>query len=368
MRTIYPPQQTKNLHIAFVFFSVMLVVGCSGYQPVSYYGDGIYGEAPKPQPRQEVAVPQQAPQQQSGTYYKNYFADKATQGVSNDYIFTNPEQYQNPMPDDTSVGNYQAHGSWGDQADRVNVNIIYNRPVGWNWGWGWYDAPFSYGRSAFWGYNYHPWYFTFDHFHNPYYNPYRWGYRSPYWNRWNRWDRWGYYPPPVTPYWDRYYNRRVYNNGPIYSRLNGSRTISRNYTPSRSARGVNNNTAVAGNRTRARSTTGTTKTSDAQRNSTSTTSQSRQGVSTRNQTPSRTTTRRYYSDNNRTNTNQSQNNSYNADKNFSNNRSTTRNDNSGYRSSSSRSNNSYRSSTPTRTTSSPSRSSGSSRSSSSRRR
>jgi hypothetical protein len=349
MRTIYPPQQTKNLHIAFVIFSVMLVVGCSGYQPVSYYGDGIYGEAPKPQPRQEVAVPQQAPQQQSGTYYKNYFAVKASQGVSNDYIFTNPEQYQTPTPEQTSAGNYQAHGSWGDQAERINVNIIYNRPVGWNWGWGWYDAPFSYGRSAFWGYNYHPWYFTFDHFHNPYYNPYRWGYRYPYWNRWNRWDRWGYYPPPVTPYWDRYYNRRVYNNGPIYSRLNGGRGDSRF---SRTSTRNSNRHGNSVDRTQTNSNSGSLR-NKMRRRSQSNSDYSTNSNRARQET---TTTRR-----SRSNTND---NSYSRTNNSRNSYNSTRNNSSNYERTRSSSNQSFS------RTSAGSRSSsgGSSRSSSSRRR
>ena len=343
MRTIYHQHRFKNIPIILVIFLAVLFVGCSGYQSVSYYQDGIYGEVPlQDAPHQTVNTPQQ-----SGTYYKNYFSEKASQGIQEDYIFTNPDQYQTPMPEQNSAGNYQAHGGWGDQTDNVNVNIIYNRPMGWNMGWGWYDAPYAFGRSSFWGYNYHPWYFTFGHYHNPYYNPYRfgWGHRSNYWNRW------GY----QNPYWDRYSNRNVYRNAPIYSRLNGSRAITRNSTPNRNGRNLNSNSATTNNRANARSATRTN--TNAQRSSTTTTQQ-RQGVSTTNRTPSRTTTRRSNSTNSRATTSQSQNNS---SRNYSDN-------NSSYRSSSSTSSNSYRRSTPSSSTRSTSSGSSRSSSGSSRRR
>lgn len=250
MRTIYTLKRVKILNISLIIFSALLIVGCSGYQSVSYYEDGIYGETPKPQPPQEVVIPQQSvPQEQNGTYYKNYFADKASEGVPNDYIFTTSEQYQNPTPKQTSAGSYKAHGSWGDQVARVNVNIINNRPIGWDWGWGWYNAPFAFGRSGFWGYNYHPWYFSFDNFYNPYYNPYRWGYRFPYWNNWNRW---GNPYPYYNSYWNRNYNRNTFRNLPTYTRLNGgrgqsslSRTSRNANTQGTSVNGVQPNTTTS---------------------------------------------------------------------------------------------------------------------------
>jgi len=241
MRTIYQQHRFKNIPTTLVLFSAILFFGCSGYQSVSYYQDGIYGEAPMQEVPQQAVNTTEAPQQ-SGSYYKNYFAEKASQGIQDDYIFTNPEQYQSPAPEQTSAGNYQAHGSWGDQSDRINVNIIYNRPLGWNWVWGWYDAPYTFGRSAFWGYNYHPWYFTFDHYHNPYYNPYRWGwgYQGTYWNRWNPWNRWD----NRYPYWvNRYHNGSVYRNTPTYSRIRGGRGESGiTRSSSRSSNGQSANT------------------------------------------------------------------------------------------------------------------------------
>lgn len=348
MRTIYQQHRLKKSPFILVLFSAMLFIGCSGYQSVSYYQDGIYGDVGFQEAPQQAVSTAAAPQQ-SGTYYKNYFAEKASQGIQDEYIFIDSEEYQTPTPEQTSAGNYQAHGSWGDQTDRININIIDNQPFGWNMGWGWYDAPYTFGRSAFWGHNYHPWYFTYGFYHNNFYNPYRFGWGA----RGNYWNGWGY----QNPYWDRYYNRNTYRNGPIYSRLNGSRTIARNYTPSRSARSVNSNSATTTNRTTARSTTRTNTNTNVQRGSTTTT-QRRQGVSTTNRTPSRTTTRRNSSSTNPTTTNQPRSSS---NRNHSNNNST-------YRSSSSSSNNSYKSSTPSRTTNSSRRSSPSRSSSPSRRR
>ncbi len=234
MRTIYQTKHIKNLSVLWVLFSAVLLVGCSGYQSVSYYEDGIYGEPIK---KESTTQEKNAPTaQQSGTYYKNYFADKASQGVQNDYIFTSPEEYQSPTPDQSSSVNYQAHGSWGDQTNRININLIYNRPFG--WGWDWYYAPFNFGRIGFWGYNYHPWYFTYGHFHNPYYNPYRfgWGHYNPY--HYPYWGRNRYWSPYNNAYWDRNYDRRLNSNPIIYNRLNGGRGDSannRSYSRSRTS-------------------------------------------------------------------------------------------------------------------------------------
>ena len=235
MRTFYPPKHQNILPVLLVSFSAILFVGCSGYQSVSYYEDGIYGEPIKKESPKQVEQPTTAPQQ-NGTYYKNYFADKAAQGIQDDYIFTSAEQYQSPTPDQSSTGNYQAHGSWGDQASKININLIYNRPFG--WGWNWNHAPFNFGRIGFWGYNYHPWYFTYGHFHNPYYNPYRlgWGYYNPYYNPY--WGRNRYGNPYNNPYRDRYYDRRFNSNPVIYNRLNSGRGDSantRSYSRSRNS-------------------------------------------------------------------------------------------------------------------------------------
>ena len=146
MRTISCQNRYKNASIALVLFSALLLVGCSGYQSVSYYGDGIYGETPTYETPQE-STNETSETPQSGTYYKNYFAEKASQGIQNDYNFTTPDQYQSTEPEQTSSENYQAYGSWGDQTDSIHVNIINNRSFGWNVGWGWYDAPYSFGRS-----------------------------------------------------------------------------------------------------------------------------------------------------------------------------------------------------------------------------
>ena len=343
MRTIYHQYRFKNTPIILVVFLAVLFVGCSGYQSVSYYQDGIYGEVPlQDAPQQAVNTPEQ-----SGTYYKNYFSEKASQGIQDDYIFTTPDQYQNPTPEQTGEGNYQAYGGWGDQTDSVNVNLIYNRPFGWNMGWGWYNAPYALGRSSFWGYNYHPWYFTFGHYHNPYYNPYNfgWGYRGNYWNRW------GY----QNPYWDRYSNRNVYRNAPIYNRLNGGRGSS---SLSRSSSRITNTNGISVERTQTNS-----RNSNSLRNNMRRSSSTRPTATTQNNSQQRnsSTTRSQSSRNNTSNDRST--NSYNSD-NYNNSRSS----NSNYSRTRSSSNlNFSRSAAGSRSSSSGSSRSSSSRSRSSRR-
>ena len=259
MSTLYQYRFIRSSIVVSVTFLALTLVSCSGYQSVSYYGDGIYGDDAVRQPQQATVNNSTAtPQQGNGAYYKNYFADKASKGIQDDYIFTDAEQYQEASPQQTSAGNYQAHGSWGDQVDNINVNVIYNRSFGWN---GFY-APFNYGRASFWGYNYHPWYFTFNH--HPFYNPYRWGYQNPYYNPY--WNNWGYNPYGRRGWGNSYYNQNAYNR-PQYSRLNGGRNLPKPNLVNRSANANNRQSQVNTNsRTQRRTNTqGTTTTRSATR-------------------------------------------------------------------------------------------------------
>jgi len=343
MRTFNPPSLNRSsVHFLFIVLTLFLA-GCSGYQSVSYYGDGIYDDEVIQQPRKVGAPTTNNTQQNNGSYYKSYFADKASQGIQDDYMFTDVDQYQDATPQQNSAGNYQSHGSWGDQVDRINVNVIYNQPFGWNW----YYAPFNYGRASFWGYNYHPWYFTFNH--HPFYSPYRWGYRNPYWNRWNN----------RHPYWgNRYHNGNVYRNTPIYSRLNGSRTITRNYSANRSSRNVNYNLTTNTNRTNSSA----NNRAGVSNNNTKRRTNTRGTTTTRRVSDSNNSTQRYNDADNSTNSSQNKRTTrrYTTER-------TTSSNNSSYRSSSSSSNASYRRSTPSSSTRSTS-SSSTRRSGSSRRR
>lgn len=321
MRNFLQPDLIRIYVLFSTVFLALFLLGCSGYQTVSYYGDGIYDNDVLQQIRQVVAPANNNKQQNNGSFYKNYFADKASQGIQDDYIFTNVEQYQDAAPQQSSVGNYHAHGSWGDQVDRININVIYNRSFGWNMGWGWYNAPYTFGRSSFWGYNYHPWYFTYNY--HPFYNPFQWGNTYPF----NRpgWNNWGY----NNSYHMIGMNQR-YNTPIRYSRLNGSREFFR----------TNRSNSIGGS------------------------ADSPENISNKNQrrTNARggTTTRRVSN----SNTNSSQNSR--TTRRYSNDRSTT--NNSSYRNSSSSSTSSYRNSTPSSSTRSTSSSSSRSSSSSSRRR
>ena len=334
MRTFLQPGLIRSSVPFSIVLLALFLTGCSGYQTVSYYGDGIYDDEIVQQPRQVAAPVNNNAQQNNGSYYKNYFADKASQGVQNDYMFTDVDQYQDATPQQSSAGNYQAHGSWGDQVDRVNINVIYNRPFGWNMGWDWYNAPYTFGRSSFWGYNYHPWYFTSNH--HPFYNPYRWGYRNPYYRP--GWNNWGYNNPYYRPGVDRAYYTPV-----RYSRLNGSRGFSRTNLTNRTRSSADNRTGVSNNNTQRRT--------------------NARGTTTTRRVSGNNTTQRY--NDSGSNTNSSQNSR--TTRRYSDESSTSSN-NSSYRSSSSSSNSSYRRSAPSSSTRSTSSSSSRSSSGSSRRR
>lgn len=334
MRTFLQPGLIRSSVLFSIVLLALFLTGCSGYQTVSYYGDGIYYDEIVQQPRQVVAPVNNNGQQNNGSYYKNYFADKASQGVQNDYMFTDVDQYQDATPQQSSAGNYQAHGSWGDQVDRVNINVIYNRPFGWNMGWGWYNAPYTFGRSSFWGYNYHPWYFTYNH--HPFYNPYRWGYRNPYYRP--GWNNWGYNNPYYRPGVDGAYYTPV-----RYSRLNGSRGFSRTNLTNSTRSSADNRTGVSNNNTQRRTNV--------------------RGTTTTRRVSGNNTTQRY--NDSGSNTNLSQNSR--TTRKYSDESSTSSN-NSSYRSSSSSSNSSYRRSAPSSSTRSTSSSSSRSSSGSSRRR
>ena len=327
MLTFSQPSPIKSSVIFLVVLLTLLLTGCSGYQTVSYYGDGIYDNKVVQQQRQVATPVINGGQQSSGTYYKSYFADKAAQGIQDDYMFTDTEQYQDASPQ-SSGGNYQAHGSWGDKADRININVIYNRPFGWNW----YYAPFNYGRSSFWGYNYHPWYFTFNH--DPFFNPYGWGFRNPYYRPY--WNNWRYSNPYYRLGLDRAYYTTV-----RYSRLNGSREFSRTKLTNRTNSSANNRAGVSNNSQRRTNTRGTT---------------------TVRRVSGNNTINNYNDSESSTESSQNRNNS----RRYSHERSTS--NNSSYRSSSSSSTSSYNRTTPSSSTRSTSSSSSRSSSGSSRRR
>ena len=332
MRTFLQPGLIRSSVLFSIVLLALFLTGCSGYQTVSYYGDGIYDDEIVQQPRQVAAPVNNNAQQNNGSYYKNYFADKASQGIQNDYMFTDVDQYQDATPQQSSAGNYQAHGSWGDQVDRVNINVIYNRPFGWNMGWGWYNAPYTFGRSSFWGYNYHPWYFTYNY--HPFYNPYRWGYINPYYRP--GWNNWGFNNPYYRPGVDRAYYTPV-----RYSRLNGSRGFSRTNLTNRTISSADNRTGVSNNNTQRRT--------------------NARGTTTTRRVSGNNTTQRY--NDSGSNTNSSQNSR--TTRRYSNERTTSSN-NSNYRSSSS--NTSFMRSAPSSSTRSTSSSSTRSSSGSSRRR
>ena len=103
-------------NISFLLFSFS-IVSCNSFYSTGYSSsDGIYGE-PK---NDNVAT------NQNGTYYKNYFDQKAEQyglnNKSNDSILTDTNSYTSSV-NSSNLTYTDSHGSWGDNPD--SINIIY---------------------------------------------------------------------------------------------------------------------------------------------------------------------------------------------------------------------------------------------------
>jgi hypothetical protein len=81
MRTFLQPGLIRGSVLFSIVLLTLFLTGCSGYQTVSYYGDGIYDGEIVQQSRQVVAPVNNNAQQNNGAYYKSYFSDKASQGV-----------------------------------------------------------------------------------------------------------------------------------------------------------------------------------------------------------------------------------------------------------------------------------------------
>ena len=74
MRTFLQPGLIRSSVLFSIVLLALFLTGCSGYQTVSYYGDGIYDDEVVQQPKQVTAPVTNNTQQNNGTYYKSYFA------------------------------------------------------------------------------------------------------------------------------------------------------------------------------------------------------------------------------------------------------------------------------------------------------
>ena len=176
------------MRYTFILLITFIFVGCGPFNTIdSFESDGIYDNN-----NMKVS------QNNNGTYYKNYFDQKAQEyGLNNqvnDSIITDVNSYSNTT-NSSNIAYTNSYGSWGDNP--TSINFIYNdifRP--------------------YWGYYYQPYYMNswYNYFYSPFYSPfYSWHY-YPYerYNYWGFWFRpWGYggysgYGGYFDPYFNRY--------------------------------------------------------------------------------------------------------------------------------------------------------------------
>lgn len=216
---------TTKIPFLGVFSLVFLLASCGSYEYVGYDTDGIYGSD---QNRTVETPPQQQEQTQvetknDGTYYKNYFSEKARDyeyALEDGEIFTDIDSYEGDYNQEIDSLEYnKSYAGWGQNNSSVTINVIdrgwYN-PWAWN---SWYYSPrYSWGWNS-WGWNVgygYPYYGYGYGYGYPYYG-YGYGYGYPYY---------GYgYGHHGYPYYNNYYgnyNRRsiAYSAGRRGSYLN----------------------------------------------------------------------------------------------------------------------------------------------------
>ena len=159
-----------------LFTATSLIVSCGSFNPVSYYNDGIYGDAPPPQ--------KQYSKSSNGRYYKNYFGEKAEELADNnqnivlDTLATNQSNNGNVGTVDINVYGYGSHGIYHDY-DHFYWGSYYHRPWWrhhryrpWNY-WPYHYEPYYHGWSYYSPYySYYPYYYRYDPYYNHYGNYY----------------------------------------------------------------------------------------------------------------------------------------------------------------------------------------------------
>ena len=202
--------------ILLIMFSIFLF-SCGAYQYSGNINDGIYGENKDTAYQPDAVEDAVYDKKIKNSYYQSVFTEKAMEYEEakplNDSIFTDIENYQNVVKNDSTKNNYTP---WGENVDHLTINIyggpshssirwsrFWNYPIWlnnygygygsvWNtWGYGYNNfwlRPhiYPYGGyydmySPFWGYG---WGYGYHHpyYYRPYhYNNYYWGVQNP-WN------------------------------------------------------------------------------------------------------------------------------------------------------------------------------------------
>ncbi|GAL00865.1 vitellogenin II precursor [Nonlabens ulvanivorans] len=125
---------------------MITITSCGSFDAVSY-NDGIYGDS-----YEDEEIDQVSYEENSGSYYKNLFAEKAEQYGQNfgqDSVFTDVDSYSSQSYDQSNpdyTSNYGGGESgFGETPSTVVINYYDN---GWN-NWGW-NRGFGWGKLMVW--------------------------------------------------------------------------------------------------------------------------------------------------------------------------------------------------------------------------
>ena len=236
--------------ILLIMFSVF-IFSCGSYQYSGNINDGIYDENKNVAYQKDVVQDAVYDDKTKNSYYQTVFTEKAMEYEEvkplNDSIFTDVENYQSVVENDSINNNY---APWGEDIDHLTINL-YRGPayssIRWSrlWNYPIWLNNYGYGYGSAWnnwGYGYNnywlaPYMYPHGGFYNNFYSPFHgwgWGYGYGY--------GYGFYHP--------YYNRPHYYYNSYWGRDNASIAYisggrgSRNATSSRS--GYSNSSSRSG--------------------------------------------------------------------------------------------------------------------------
>ncbi len=227
-----------------IIFSIIMF-SCGSYQYSGNISDGIYGENKNVAYQEETVQDDIYDDKVKNTYYQTVFNEKAMEyeeaKVMNDSIFTDIENYQSVVENDTVNNSY---APWGENIDHLTINLyrgptygsirwarLWNYPI-WlnNYGYGYGSAwnTWGYGYNNFW---LRPHIYPFGGYYNDFYSPFHgwgWGYGYGYGHGYG----YGFYHPYYyRPHY--YYNSYWGRDNSSIAYISGGRG-SRNTTSSRS--------------------------------------------------------------------------------------------------------------------------------------
>ena len=109
--------------ILLIFFSVILL-SCGSYQYSGNISDGIYSENKNIHSQQESTQELVYDKEIKNSYYQTVFREKSMQYEEveslNDSVFTDVENYEGLVENDTIKKNY---APWGEDIDHLTINL-----------------------------------------------------------------------------------------------------------------------------------------------------------------------------------------------------------------------------------------------------